>query len=176
MYTIPCYLNRKNTHFKFKEMLKTPPSHCRISQRHPFSPLLVKPLHFTFLILRFLKPQTPPTSQGYWKDKQCVCEGTWFRPASCRKARRNFSVKLRLVQEKETCWTSTTQESGDLWGTWQKGHDLHSKPDCTLSRALQHHWLPRGDTGMSPPECRAGTTWLQHSRLPVTSFLTLEKS
>lgn len=61
LYTRPWYLSppiQKSTHFKFKEMLKTAPSFCRISQSHPFCHLLTKPPHFTFSDPHmFLHPQ-----------------------------------------------------------------------------------------------------------------------
>lgn len=140
------------------------------------------PPYFTFLILRFLNPQSrryiPPTSQGYWVDKSYVGEGTWLTPrAQAGKPTKTF-LKVTLRARESSLWFHFyTQASVASWAVWWKGCDLQFQTRPHWSGPHSTPGLPRGDTSMTYPEHRAGSDSSRAGYQQPRGFLTLgEKS
>lgn len=140
---------RKSTCIKFKEMLKTALSCCRVSQSPTLSlaAALALPPHFTFpLILRFLNLQsrsTPHTSQSYSQDKYYHVKVPGSYLSHAWKLPQNFFKKSCLmgwrqklvVQLLSHRYQQTYGQGGGKCVT------SDSKPDCTPN---QHLWFTNG--------------------------------
>lgn len=99
MYTMPCYLplpyvkttTTKKTYFKFKEMLKTAPSCCKILQNHPFVTCWLSDQATLFHLCYLQVPQFSGQIGRHLPHKATERiiynrhQSTWFIPGSCWK-------------------------------------------------------------------------------------------